>query len=103
MSYVWLPTWVHAIYVEYDVHEAINLIVEANVYDRLLMSLNCRKLLGVQIRHGFREANVVKDFLVKEEVNLEDSFRVILNSPTKILKLLAFDGDGRKSYRRVQD
>lgn len=68
------------------------------MYDRPLMSLlfYCRKLLLgfkiFKIRHLLRDSNVVADSFAKETVDYEDSFLVILNSLTKTLKFLVFDG-----------
>lgn len=40
-----------------------------------------------------RETNVVVDFLVKEAIDFEKSFCVILNQPTKTLNFLIFDAE----------
>lgn len=101
---------VKSIHVESDSEEAINLIMEDNTYDKPLMRLilDCTKLLlafkRFKLRHVFQGANAVANILPKEVIDLEDSFRVILNPPSlETLKLLLFDGEVCKLFRLVHN
>lgn len=67
-------------------------------YRKLLLDFNKFK-----IHQAFQKANEVEDVIVKEWVNLKDSFQILLNSPPNVLKKKLFEGAGKTTNRVVHD